>query len=147
MAYTPTTWETGDVITSQKLNKIENGVANTNPLIVTQTSMNNVTRLDRTVQQIYDAIISGRPVYFKYSYGGEFSNFSGQLHLAPITTVYHYAYTDQIRIIINKNSYTYNLSDKYYLFKPAVLIYKAEDVDEYPSYYCTVVPNNNALSV
>lgn len=27
MAYTPTTWNTGDVITKDKLNKLENGVA------------------------------------------------------------------------------------------------------------------------
>ena len=27
MAYTPTTWNNGDIITAEKLNKIENGVA------------------------------------------------------------------------------------------------------------------------
>lgn len=36
MAYTPTTWTSGDIITSQKLNKIENGVSN---------MINNVTAL------------------------------------------------------------------------------------------------------
>lgn len=35
MAYTPTTWTSGDIITSQKLNKIENGVANNNNNLVT----------------------------------------------------------------------------------------------------------------
>lgn len=29
MSYTPTVWQTGDVITAEKLNKLENGVANT----------------------------------------------------------------------------------------------------------------------
>lgn len=28
MAYTPTVWQTGDTITAEKLNKLENGVAN-----------------------------------------------------------------------------------------------------------------------
>lgn len=28
MAYTPTTWECGDVVTAEALNKIENGIAN-----------------------------------------------------------------------------------------------------------------------
>jgi hypothetical protein len=28
MSYTPTTWQTGDTITAEKLNKLENGVAN-----------------------------------------------------------------------------------------------------------------------
>ena len=27
MAYTPTNWQTGDTITAEKLNKLENGVA------------------------------------------------------------------------------------------------------------------------
>ena len=28
MAYTPTTWVTGDTVTATKMNKIENGIAN-----------------------------------------------------------------------------------------------------------------------
>ena len=28
MAYTPTTWETGDLITAEKMNKLEQGVQN-----------------------------------------------------------------------------------------------------------------------
>lgn len=28
MAYTPTVWKTGDVVSSEKLNKMENGIAN-----------------------------------------------------------------------------------------------------------------------
>lgn len=34
MAYTPTEWETGDVITAEKLNKAENGIAGATPLII-----------------------------------------------------------------------------------------------------------------
>ena len=35
MAYTPTVWETGDTITAEKLNKVENGIAGAYPLVVT----------------------------------------------------------------------------------------------------------------
>lgn len=35
MAYTPTVWETGDVITAVKLNKAEQGIAAAYPLVVT----------------------------------------------------------------------------------------------------------------
>ena len=28
MAYTPTEWKTGDIVTAEKLNKLENGLAN-----------------------------------------------------------------------------------------------------------------------
>lgn len=34
MAYEPTTWEDGDTITSVRLNKIEQGIANNDVLIV-----------------------------------------------------------------------------------------------------------------
>ena len=34
MSYTPTEWKAGDKITSTKLNKLENGVANSGALIV-----------------------------------------------------------------------------------------------------------------
>lgn len=54
MAYTPTQWKSGDVITSEKLNKLENGVAGAGGggvLIV-----HDVERtLDKTWQEIADA--------------------------------------------------------------------------------------------
>ena len=34
MAYTPTSWETGDVITAEKLNKAENGIAASEAFVV-----------------------------------------------------------------------------------------------------------------
>ena len=39
MAYTPTTWVTGDTVTATKMNKLEQGVANAgSAMIVTETS-------------------------------------------------------------------------------------------------------------
>ena len=38
MAYIPTVWATGDVITAEKLNKAEEGIAANNPMIVEFTS-------------------------------------------------------------------------------------------------------------
>ena len=52
MSYTPTNWATGDVITAEKLNKLEQGVASGGGvLIVTGTN----GTLDKTWQEIYDA--------------------------------------------------------------------------------------------
>ena len=34
MAYTPTVWETGDIITAEKLNKAENGIAAAGPVMI-----------------------------------------------------------------------------------------------------------------
>ena len=70
MAYTPTVWKDGDVVTSARLNKIENAIeaiAETNlltPLIVEiqEDSETGVKTLNMTWQQIYDAFMSGRKV-------------------------------------------------------------------------------------
>ena len=50
MPYEPTTWKSGDVVTSAKLNKIEGGIANA-VLIV----HDNDGTLDKTWQEIHDA--------------------------------------------------------------------------------------------
>lgn len=53
MAYIPTEWETGDVITAEKLNKAEEGIqlANTDVLIVTASE----GTLDKKFSEIYSA--------------------------------------------------------------------------------------------
>lgn len=51
MGYNPTTWESGDVISSAKLNNIEQGIANAGAMIV----HNNDDTLDKTWQEIHDA--------------------------------------------------------------------------------------------
>ena len=65
MSYTPTTWNTGDTITATKLNKIENGIANAgSAMIVTSSEVNGAQTMDKTAQEIYDAFLSGTPVYY-----------------------------------------------------------------------------------
>lgn len=58
MAYTKNTWNTGDIVSSQKLNHMEDGIANAGALVVTE----NDTVLDKTWQEILDAIAAGRVV-------------------------------------------------------------------------------------
>lgn len=53
MAYTPTEWQSGDIVTSAKLNKIENGIAKGIDAFVIHSA--NST-LDKTWQEIYDAL-------------------------------------------------------------------------------------------
>ena len=55
MSYSPTTWESGDTITSAKLNKIEQGIASAGGGaggLVVRFSNN---ALDKTWQEIHDA--------------------------------------------------------------------------------------------
>lgn len=60
MSYTPTNWKTGDVVTSEKLNKLENGVATAGGVLVVNASESGM--LDHTWQEIADnkfAILNG----------------------------------------------------------------------------------------
>lgn len=55
MAYEPTNWKTGDIVTSAKLNKLEQGVQDAGPLIVNIVTVSGGRRLDKTWNQIHDA--------------------------------------------------------------------------------------------
>ncbi len=59
MPYEPTNWKSGDVVTSAKLNKIENAIGG---LVVTATTEDDTTTLNKTWQEIYDAFSGGKPV-------------------------------------------------------------------------------------
>lgn len=67
MAYTPTNWQTGDIVTAEKLNKLENGVAGGNIFIIHTIfdESTELNRLDKTWQEIFDAIESEKlPIIF-----------------------------------------------------------------------------------
>ena len=53
MSYQPTNWSRGDVITSAKLNKIEQGIASGGVLVATDIE----GTLDKTWQEIHDAAL------------------------------------------------------------------------------------------
>lgn len=56
MSYTKTTWATGDVVTSAKLNNIENGIANATLSLTVDAE---TYALNKTWQEIHDALESG----------------------------------------------------------------------------------------
>ena len=64
MAYEKQSWKTGDIITQQKMNHIEDGIVNSEPMIIHLIQQDeNTFRYDKTWQEIYDAMVSGRPAY------------------------------------------------------------------------------------
>lgn len=68
MAYEPTTWKSGDVVTSTKLNKLENGVANASALIVTiEDGEESGYVADATYAEIGAAIDAGGIVIANYN--------------------------------------------------------------------------------
>lgn len=54
MSYEPTNWRDGDVVTSAKLNKIEQGIAAGGGVLIVHINEQGV--LDKTWQEIYDAV-------------------------------------------------------------------------------------------
>ena len=151
MSYTPTTWNTGDTITASAMNKIENGIANAgSALIVTQSNVNGEYTLDKTVQEIYDAISNGTPAYLIYIYGSVIDEFIGEQYLCPIMGIYRYGgMTDQYRIAISRPRSVYSasgVSSKIYIFKTSYIVYHANSLSDYPTFYVNVTVNDNTLS-
>ena len=68
MSYEPTNWKTGDVVTSAKLNKLENGVADAGGvLLVNAVDHEDITKLvlDQTYNTIREAILAGKVVIIR----------------------------------------------------------------------------------
>ena len=57
MSYTKTTWQNGDVITAEKLNKLENGVA----VMIAETVDGNTHTLNKTWAEISNMVGAGLP--------------------------------------------------------------------------------------
>ena len=113
MSYTPTEWKNGDTITAEKLNKIEEGIADGGVLIVTKTDDVEHTQitLSKTWQEIYDAVISGKQILLDNSD-------SGNISLNFLTDIY-----------------TINDSGQYNVHFSTVDEYYAYSADSYPAYY------------
>lgn len=57
MAYTKNTWTDGDIVTSEKLNHMEDGIANAGGIMVINDTDGT---LDKTWQEIHDAMAQGK---------------------------------------------------------------------------------------
>ena len=63
MAYEPNTWKSGDIVTSAKMNHIEEGIANAGPLVVEMVREDTTaTIIGKTAGEILDAMKAGQPV-------------------------------------------------------------------------------------
>ena len=70
MSYTPNTWKSGDVVTSAKLNNIEQGIANAALLV---TADENTGACDTKASVMYNAIANGQLVIIKIEGLGAFT--------------------------------------------------------------------------
>ena len=87
MAYTPTVWAKGDVITAVKLNKAENGIAaaSAGAFYCRVSYADETWTCDKTIAQIIEAYDAGRPVYV-ILVQEDTDTFIGQLSLVEKTS-------------------------------------------------------------
>ena len=91
MSYTPTEWNSGDVITAEKLNKIENGIAgsgtnsDSSPIIVEAiwNYTGGYSTLNKTWKEINDSFAEGNVIYINIP------NTIGVTHAIVTNTVAH----------------------------------------------------------
>ena len=116
MSYEPTNWKDGDLVTSAKLNKIEQGIAGNNGSSILKVGMvlGEEMRLDKTFKEIRDAIKEQIPVY---ACGGNDNVFTA----IPIVAVVDYEDMKQITALF--------LGDNG--FEP--LMFYAQTENDYPS--------------
>jgi hypothetical protein len=92
MAYEPTTWKSGDVVTSAKLNKIESGIVGAEPVAVTATAYsedgNTGLRLSATWKEIHDAVTAHKLVIINKTLDGSGFDYFADSMLVLRTWVY-----------------------------------------------------------
>lgn len=143
MAYVEHEWVNGETITAAKLNNIEEGIAEAaqsgggGALICNSSYDNDEDNyiLDKTAQEIYDALLAGTPAYIKYQYGS-LESYQGTLYLAPIIKFSNYDYTEDIKIYASKTRYSLSQIDgKFGLGIPSIITYRTNSLDGYPIFF------------
>ena len=123
------------------------------PLICTTSYSSSVENyvLDKTVQEIYDALLVGTPVYIKFQYGNlgvsGIGDYDSTLYLAPIIKIYGYSYTGVIRICASKPTTIGSINSQTFLLSPCVLIYSATSLNSYPTFYTSVYADSAYVGV
>ena len=125
MSYVATNWATGDVITAEKLNNIENGIVNNSIYMVNVTNIdysNNTFTCDKTWNEIKTAYESGRhvimrklQVYTLYDFWevtkAEIADETGEVTELQFTRIeINPGGAYQYRLVINENNNTYVVS-------------------------------------
>lgn len=102
MAYTKNTWTDGDIVTSEKLNHMEDGIANADGGVMVINDTDNT--LDKTWQEIYDAMAQGILCVVRKDEG----TLEGGIEAYIVTLVY--LSIDEYRVGISKDEIPYSAS-------------------------------------
>lgn len=148
MAYSPTTWTTGDTISASALNKIEQGIADTGGgaggLVVNVSYISGTFTMDATYAEIYEAMKAGTPCFMCYTgsaYAPPYDIDSAYAHkvvLAEISMCYKYDNTYRVYVLVNSPS---DVSSIGYLATPGAYVFQASGSESYPTFLRTVHVN------
>ena len=72
MAYTPTEWQTGDVVTAEKLNKIESGIEGAGGVLIIEPTITHegdatIFNLNASFNDIKNALLSGKNILVQFA--------------------------------------------------------------------------------
>lgn len=129
MSYTPTEWKAGDLVTSAKLNKLEQGVANgVNFEVINMVLGQGSVSLDKTADEIIDILKSGKHILvIGTSDSPSGTSSEGYSYLSTIPTGVSYAPNQGFSIFLDFPMLANNGSS-------GLLILTAASLDQYPSY-------------
>ena len=102
MSYEATEWSDGDIITAQKLNKLENGVVNAGSggiLVVTGSHDGNVSTLDHTFDEIYSAAQTG--IVILKDVIDEGPQWYPSIEISPFSRAYYDTYFDTYTVVFS----------------------------------------------
>lgn len=130
MSYTPTIWKAGDLVTSAKLNKLEQGVANGINLEVINMEANMTQgsySLDKTAGEIIDILKSGKNILVICTMEPPAGISSeAYTYLSAIPTGVSYMPEQGFQILLDLPMLTTNSNGSFTL--------TASGLDQYPSY-------------
>ena len=111
--YEKQTWNTGDIITEDKLNHIEDGIASCGMFVVGSTydESTQTETLDKTYKEIKDAVEAGRNVVQKKEQNDDGDSFTALFFLTVIGNDNGNYYVDFVKLSSTGNSVTSFLAD------------------------------------
>lgn len=82
MSYTPTEWKAGDTVTSTKLNKMEQGIVNSDIIeIIEMTQTEEELVIGKTAKEIANLMKSGKLVFLRMFQENDNTHFCLNLHM------------------------------------------------------------------
>lgn len=113
MAYVKTTWNTGDVITAEKLNNAENQIERLTPAVISETITGTTSTLTSTWQEIKDMFDAGQVMvlYSAPTYIGIVSSEESSYYVGIYSPRIYNGHLEQIKYYVTDSASGYPAYD------------------------------------